>query len=71
MGSGSSGKTLFDHGQQVTEAGSLQVEMALMMETDPSAIINELIYAVRKGGRIGVIGIYAGFTNHFNIGTFP
>lgn len=37
--------------------------MALMMETDPSTIINELIYAVRKGGRIGVVGIYAGFCN--------
>ncbi len=46
----------------------LQIEMALMMETDPSAIINELIYAVRKGGHIGVVGVYAGFCNHFNIG---
>jgi threonine dehydrogenase-like Zn-dependent dehydrogenase len=44
------------------------IEMKLMMETDPSAIINELIYAVRKGGRIGVVGVYAGFCNHFNIG---
>lgn len=23
-----------------------------------------------QGGRIGVVGVYAGFTNHFNIGAF-
>ena len=33
---------------------SLQVEMKVMMETDPSEIINEIIYATRKGGYIGV-----------------
>lgn len=36
----------------------VQVEMALMLETDPSAILNELITSVRKGGHIGVVGVY-------------
>eukprot|EP00887_Chlorella_sp_A99_P005459 scaffold1.g5459.t1 len=65
-------------------------ETALKLETDPSEMLNELIYACRKaralalrlrraraqmrntqtGGRIGVIGVYAGYTNHFNIGAF-
>ena len=31
-----------------------QVEMALMLETDPSEILNEIIYATRKGGNIGI-----------------
>ena len=26
--------------------------------------------ALVQGGRIGVVGVYAGFTNHFNIGAF-
>lgn len=33
-----------------------------------SEIVNELIYCTRKGGRISVIGAYAGYANHFNIG---
>lgn len=72
---------------------------SLPCPTDPSEILNELIYACRKvaegflqrgkvrrdapqtaatltplfaygrqGGRIGVVGVYAGFANHFNIG---
>ena len=28
--------------------------MKVMMETDPSEILNEIIYATRKGGYIGV-----------------
>jgi threonine dehydrogenase-like Zn-dependent dehydrogenase len=47
-----------------------KVEMKVMMETDPSEILNEIIYATRKGGFIGVIGVYAGYCNHFNIGAF-
>lgn len=45
-------------------------ETALKLETDPSEILNELIYCVRKGGRISVIGAYAGYCNHYNIGAF-
>ena len=28
--------------------------MALMLETDPSEMLNEIIYATRKGGNIGI-----------------
>ena len=41
-----------------------------MLETDPSEIINELISAVRKGGKISVVGVYSGYANHYNIGAF-
>ena len=44
------------------------IETAVGLQTDTSEIINEMILAVRKFGRIGITGIYAGFTNHFNIG---
>ncbi|KNG88718.1 alcohol dehydrogenase [Aspergillus nomiae NRRL 13137] len=43
-------------------------EMLLGMETDTSEILNEMITAVRPFGRIGITGVYAGYTNHFNIG---
>ncbi|BDA44776.1 Uncharacterized zinc-type alcohol dehydrogenase-like protein [Coccomyxa sp. Obi] len=45
-------------------------EMATMLETDPSEVLNEIIYCTRKGGRIGVVGVYSGYTNHYNIGAF-
>ena len=38
-------------------------------ETDTSEIINEMITSVKAFGRCGVTGVYAGFTNHFNIGS--
>ncbi|CAL5229597.1 g12955 [Coccomyxa viridis] len=47
-----------------------KIESALMLETDTSEILNELIFCCRKGGRIGVVGVYAGYCNHFNIGAF-
>jgi threonine dehydrogenase-like Zn-dependent dehydrogenase len=43
-------------------------ETALKLETDPSEIVNELIECCRKGGRISIVGAYAGYCNHFNIG---
>ncbi|KAJ5304289.1 uncharacterized protein N7443_003949 [Penicillium atrosanguineum] len=33
-----------------------------------SEILNEMITSVRSFGRVGVTGIYAAYTNHFNIG---
>lgn len=45
-----------------------KVEKALMLETDVSEIVNEMIMSVKKGGRCGIIAAYAGYTNHFNIG---
>jgi len=44
-------------------------EILLGMETDSSEIINEMITSVRNFGRCGVTGVYAGYTNHFNIGS--
>ncbi|PWY79591.1 GroES-like protein [Aspergillus heteromorphus CBS 117.55] len=43
-------------------------ELLLGMETDTSEMLNEMITAVRPFGRVGITGIYAGYTNHFNIG---
>ena len=46
------------------------IEKTLKMETDACEVLNEIVTCVRKGGRIGVVGDYVGFTNHFNIGAF-
>ncbi|GAB1218569.1 hypothetical protein ATERTT37_007828 [Aspergillus terreus] len=43
-------------------------EQLLGMETDTSEILNEMITSVRPFGRVGVTGVYAAYTNHFNIG---
>jgi threonine dehydrogenase-like Zn-dependent dehydrogenase len=43
-------------------------EIAVGLETDTSEILNEMILCVRPFGRIGITGVYAGYTNHFNIG---
>ena len=45
-----------------------KAEKALMLETDVPEIANEMIMSVKKGGRVGIIAAYAGYTNHFNIG---
>jgi len=44
-------------------------EMLLGAETDTSEILNEMITSVKNFGRVGVTGVYVGFTNHFNIGS--
>ncbi|KFA81965.1 hypothetical protein S40288_04383 [Stachybotrys chartarum IBT 40288] len=44
-------------------------EMMVGVETDTSEIINEMIESVRNFGRVGVTGVYVGYTNHFNIGS--
>ena len=46
------------------------LEMAMKLENDPSEMLNEMFYAVRKGGRVAVVGVYSGYANHFNIGAF-
>ncbi|KAJ5587760.1 uncharacterized protein N7459_003525 [Penicillium hispanicum] len=43
-------------------------ETMLGMETDTSELLNEMITSVRSFGRVGVTGVYAGYTNHFNVG---
>ena len=45
-----------------------KVEKALMLETDVSETPNEMIFLCKKFGRVGLIGVYSGYTNHFNIG---
>jgi threonine dehydrogenase-like Zn-dependent dehydrogenase len=45
------------------------VELAAGLETDTSEIVNEMIESVRNFGRCGITGVYAGYTNHFNIGS--
>ena len=57
-------------GFHYTKSWTHWVEMALKLENDPSEILNELIYSVRKFGRIGVVGVYSGYCNHLNIGSF-
>lgn len=44
------------------------IEMAAGLETDSSEIVNEMIMAVKNYGRVGITGVYVGYTNHFNIG---
>ncbi|RPB01701.1 GroES-like protein [Choiromyces venosus 120613-1] len=51
------------------EWGAHYFEMALGLETDASEILNEMVTSTRKFGRCGIKGIYAGLTNHFNVGS--
>ncbi|POY71314.1 hypothetical protein BMF94_5626 [Rhodotorula taiwanensis] len=46
-----------------------KIELAMGLETDSSEILNEMITSTINFGRVGVTGVYAGFTNHFNIGS--
>ena len=45
------------------------VELATGLETDTSEILNEMIESVKNYGRVGITGVYVGYTNHFNIGS--
>lgn len=45
------------------------IEMAAGLETDTSEILNEMIESVKNYGRVGITGVYVGYTNHFNIGS--
>ncbi|KAF4125418.1 Alcohol dehydrogenase GroES-like domain [Geosmithia morbida] len=44
------------------------LEMVVGAEMDTSEIINEMVESVHPFGRCGITGVYAGYTNHFNIG---
>jgi len=44
------------------------IEKALMLETDAIDTPNEMIFNTRKLGKCGLIGVYSGYANHFNIG---
>ncbi|CEL10168.1 Putative Glutathione-dependent formaldehyde dehydrogenase [Aspergillus calidoustus] len=54
---------------EYTKGWSHYFERLLGMETDTSELINEMITSVRAFGRCGVTGVYAGYCNHFNIGS--
>lgn len=45
------------------------IELATGLETDTSEIVNECIESARNFGRVGITGVYVGYTNHFNIGS--
>lgn len=45
-----------------------KVQKFLMLETDVPETINEMLLAVRKMGRVGLIAAYAGFANQVNVG---
>jgi len=45
-----------------------KIQKTLMLETDVSETPNEMIFLAKKFGRIGLIGVYAGYTNQFAIG---
>ncbi|KAL9115295.1 MAG: hypothetical protein Q9187_007328 [Circinaria calcarea] len=45
-----------------------KLEIMAGLETDTSEILNEMITSVKAYGRVGITGVYVGYTNHFNIG---
>jgi len=45
-----------------------KVERALRIETDALDIIDQMVTACRKAGKIALIGDYFGYGNHFPIG---
>lgn len=44
-------------------------QIALGLETDTSEILNEMIESVKNYGRVGITGVYVGYTNNLNIGS--
>lgn len=47
-----------------------KIQMALMIETDPASMLNEMILACKKRGRISIVGVYSATVNGLNIGAF-
>jgi len=45
------------------------IQIATGLETDTSEILNEMIESVKNFGRVGITGVYVGYTNNFNIGS--
>jgi threonine dehydrogenase-like Zn-dependent dehydrogenase len=56
-------------GMHYTSSHMHRMEMAVGMETDSPEALNSVFIAAKKCGKVGVIGAYAGFANHVNIGT--
>jgi len=47
-----------------------KIQMALMLETDPALMLNQMIMACKKRGRLSIVGVYAATVNGLNIGAF-
>ncbi|CAM6083599.1 unnamed protein product [Calypogeia fissa] len=47
-----------------------KVQVAMKLHTDTPKVVNEIVYNVRKGGRISIIGAYGGVINGFMFGAF-
>jgi len=47
-----------------------KIQMALMLETDPAVMLNQMIMACKKRGRLSIVGVYAATVNGLNIGAF-
>ncbi|TFY81351.1 hypothetical protein EWM64_g2662 [Hericium alpestre] len=45
-----------------------KIQKGLMLETDTPETVNEMLLATRKRGRCGIVAVYAGFVNGFNLG---
>jgi threonine dehydrogenase-like Zn-dependent dehydrogenase len=55
-------------GYRYSKSPTQKVQMNLKLETDTVDIVNEMIIACQKGGRLSLIGDYFGYTNNFPIG---
>jgi len=55
-------------GYEYTKTNTHYFERAVGLETDSSEILTEMFICTRKFGRVAVIGVYVGFSNHFPIG---
>ncbi|CAG7942035.1 unnamed protein product [Penicillium salamii] len=54
---------------EYTKGWSHFFERLLGIEQDTAELVNEMITSVRGFGRCGITGVYAGYCNHFNIGS--
>jgi threonine dehydrogenase-like Zn-dependent dehydrogenase len=51
-------------------AQSDRVKQALRLEIDRPTVVRQTIQAAAKGGRVSLIGVYAGFMDKFPVGAF-
>jgi len=52
-------------GQHYARGAHHRLEMAAGLEQDSPEALNAAVRCVRKGGRVGVVGVFAGTCNHF------
>jgi threonine dehydrogenase-like Zn-dependent dehydrogenase len=55
-------------GQHYALSAVHALEMAVAAETDSPEAFNACLRAVRKGGRVAVVGVFAGLANHVHLG---